>query len=209
MAADTDKQLVDTVTVVSLIAAFSQMLIAYIAAQIVGKKLPNVEKWVLVWLIYDVIVHFTLEGPFVYLSLVGTVDKSDSYIGMLWKEYGKADSRWLHSDPTIVSLEILTVGMAGPLAVLLVYAIIKNKFYRHFVQITLCVCELYGGFMTFAPDWLVGSPSLDTSNPLYLWCYLVFFNGLWVVIPIALLYQSWIALKALPTKKNRSAKKKN
>ena len=46
--------------------------------------------------------------------------------------------------------------------------------------------------MTFAPEWLTGSPSLVTSNWLYLWVYLVFFNGLWVVIPLALLWQSYV-----------------
>lgn len=28
-------------------------------------------------------------------------------------------------------------------------------------------------WMTFCPEWLTGSPSLDTSNALYLWVYLV------------------------------------
>ena len=27
--------------------------------------------------------------------------------------------------------------------------------------------------MTFCPEWVTGSPNLDTSNPLYLWVYLV------------------------------------
>ena len=49
--------------------------------------------------------------------------------------------------------------------------------------------------MTFAPDWLVGSPSLNTSNWMHLWIYLVFFNGLWVVIPLALMLQSWGAMR--------------
>ena len=61
------------------------------------------------------------------------------------KEYGLADTRWLHSDPNVVSLEILTVALCGFLALLLAYAIVKRKSYRHFVQISLCVCELYGG----------------------------------------------------------------
>ena len=61
------------------------------------------------------------------------------------KEYGKADSRWLYSDPTIVSLEILTVVLDGLLCLVLIYAILARRFYRHFVQLTLCVCELYGG----------------------------------------------------------------
>lgn len=46
------------------------------------------------------------------------------------KEYGKADARWLYSDPTIVSLEILTVVLDGILALVLINAIVKDKFYR-------------------------------------------------------------------------------
>lgn len=61
------------------------------------------------------------------------------------KEYALADRRWGISDPTIVSLEILTVFITGPLAVWLIFAMLKNKTYRHFIQIVLCVCELYGG----------------------------------------------------------------
>jgi hypothetical protein len=46
------------------------------------------------------------------------------------KEYGKADTRWLYSDPTVVSLEILTVVLDGLLALVLIYAIVKEKYYR-------------------------------------------------------------------------------
>uniref|UniRef100_A0A3Q2EG76 EBP like n=1 Tax=Cyprinodon variegatus TaxID=28743 RepID=A0A3Q2EG76_CYPVA len=120
-----------------------------------------------------------------------------SRVSPVGKEYGKADSRWLVSDPTIVSLEILTVVLGSLLALLLIHAVLNDKYYRHFLQITLCVCELYGGWMTFCPDWLLGSPHLNTSNPLYLWIYLVFFNGLWVLVPILLLVQSWFVLKGL------------
>ena len=45
--------------------------------------------------------------------------------------------------------------------------------------------------MTFCPEWLTGSKFLVTDNFLYLWVYLVFFNGLWVVIPLALMWQSY------------------
>ena len=46
------------------------------------------------------------------------------------------------------------------------------------------------GFMTFAPEWLTGSPNLDTSNFMYFWVYLIFFNTLWVWFPL------WILLEA-------------
>ena len=34
-----------------------------------------------------------------------------------------------------------------------------------------------------------------TDNALYLWVYLVFFNMLWVVIPFALMYHSWVDIR--------------
>ncbi|XP_063300908.1 emopamil-binding protein-like [Pelobates fuscus] len=199
--------LFSSVTVYSLAACAAQLIVGYILAQRLGRKCSGSDRWTLVWLFYDAIVHFTLEGPFVYLSLVGTVDTSDSMMASLWKEYGKADTRWLHSDPTIVSLELLTVVLDGLLAVVLIYAIIKDKYYRHFVQITLCVCELYGGWMTFCPDWLLGSPSLNTNNWLYLWVYLVFFNGIWVVVPGLLLWHSWVELRKMHLGKQKPGKK--
>jgi hypothetical protein len=48
--------------------------------------------------------------------------------------------------------------------------------------------------MTFCPEWLTGNPNLDGSNPVYLWVYLWFANGIWVVIPAILLWQSFVAM---------------
>lgn len=46
------------------------------------------------------------------------------------KEYSLADYRWGVSDPTIVSLEIITVIFDGLCCVILVYAILKDRPYR-------------------------------------------------------------------------------
>lgn len=62
----------------------------------------------------------------------------------------------------------------------------------------------YIGWMTFAPEWLTGSPNLVTSNPMYLWVYLIFFNGLWVVIPGLLLVHSFLDMQ----KYNQPSKQK-
>ncbi|KAL4759986.1 EXPERA domain-containing protein [Aspergillus foveolatus] len=58
------------------------------------------------------------------------------------------------------------------------------------VATALATAELYGGFMTFAPEWLTGSTQLDTSNAVYLWFYLFFFNTLWVWIPLWVLWEA-------------------
>ena len=129
----------------------------------------------------------------------------------LWQEYAKADKRWGGADLTVISLELLTVFGAGPLAAYVCELVRRrdNGGKLWFFASILATGELYGGkrlvsrdlgwllvlklqgFMTFAPEWLTGSPNLDTSNFMYLWVYLVFFNTLWVWFPLWVLYEAY------------------
>ena len=97
---------------------------------------------------------------------------SEGPFATLWKEYAFADYRWGVADETVVSLEILTVLGAGPICCLILYQIVKRDPARHYWSVVLCTAELYGGWMTFCPEWLTGSKNLNTTNPLYLWVYL-------------------------------------
>jgi hypothetical protein len=65
------------------------------------------------------------------------------------REYAAADARWGTADPTVVSLEFLTVFGAGPLAALIVYQIVKRDPARHYWIIVLSTAELYGGYVFF------------------------------------------------------------
>ncbi|KAF2678168.1 Emopamil-binding protein [Lentithecium fluviatile CBS 122367] len=118
----------------------------------------------------------------------------------LWQEYAKADRRWGGADLGVVSLEVLTVFVGAPLALwcceLLRREERKGVLKRWFWMMILATAEIYGGWMTFAPEWFTGSPNLDTSNWMYLWLYLVFFNGLWVVFPVWILYEAYKALSS-------------
>lgn len=127
----------------------------------------------------------------------------------LWQEYAKADRRWGGADLTVMSIELLTVGLAGPAAVYVCYLIaktikattpqLKAKFHTRlwFVAIILATGELYGGFITFAPEWLSGNTNLAGEDPVYLWLYLVFFNMLWVFIPFWVLYLAYDELSTV------------
>ncbi|EZF34727.1 hypothetical protein H101_01735 [Trichophyton interdigitale H6] len=127
----------------------------------------------------------------------------------MWQEYGKADARWLGADLCVVCLEILTVLIGGPLAVYICYLLTRSSSpsatsaskakYSSclwFSSIILAVGELYGGFMTFGPEWFSGSVGLETSDPVYLWLYLVFFNVLWVIVPLWVISVAWGEIKA-------------
>lgn len=68
-------------------------------------------------------------------------------------------------------------------------------------------CLRVTGFMTFCPEWLTGNQWLDASNFMYLWLYLVFFNMLWVFIPIYAIYVSWGTFSAAFQAQNEQSAK--
>ncbi|KAL9100621.1 MAG: hypothetical protein Q9163_004022 [Psora crenata] len=121
----------------------------------------------------------------------------------IWQEYAKADKRWGEADQMLICMELLTVFGAGPLAAYICELLRREETGKFcFWATVLATGELYGasfghpvelssGFMTFAPEWLSGSLNLDTSNFLYLWVYLAFFNLLWVFIPLWVLVEAY------------------
>lgn len=60
--------------------------------------------------------------------------------------------------------------------------------------------------MTFCPEWLTGNLNLDTSNFMYKWVYLIFFNMLWVFIPFWVI---WYAVNDISGALNERRIKKN
>ena len=114
----------------------------------------------LIWFLVDAFTHLTIELGFVYVALTSTAVKADNLLGYIWREYGRADARWAVRDPTVISIEIITV-LVGVLCVVNIYAIWRQNPYRDVIQIIICTSELYGGWMTFAPESLEGSPNLN------------------------------------------------
>ena len=80
------------------------------------------------------------------------------------------------------------------MAVLICYSIARRDPRANIWMIILATAELYGGFMTFCPEWLSGNMYLDGSNFMYLWVYLVFFNMLWVFFPFWILYETYCSM---------------
>ena len=131
-------------------------------------------------------VHFLGHQDRLYGAEYGTTPFS-----ALWREYAKADHRWAGTDLTVISLELLTVFLGAPIALWICYCLRRQRADTWFWMVVLATGELYGGFMTFAPEWLSGSTNLDTTNVMYTWVYLFFFNTLWVWIPGWVLWEAY------------------
>lgn len=111
------------------------------------------------------LIHFILEGSFVYLATFGrAVSISSGPFPALWMEYACGDVRWAHAD--------LTVLAAGPLCVYMLILLAKGGPAYHYCVVVLGTAEIYGRCMTFVPKGLAGSLNLLTSSWMYAWVYL-------------------------------------
>ncbi|KAE9405666.1 Emopamil-binding protein [Gymnopus androsaceus JB14] len=183
-----------TTSLFSLLGVLGVGITAYTGSKVLLPKNASAkDRFTFIWLAFDAMIHFSFEGSFLYLSVFGRqVNTSSGPFAEMWREYAAADFRWGTADPTVVSLEILTVLGAGPLCCYILKQLVNDDPARHYWLVVLSTAELYGGWMTFCPEWLTGSPNLETSNFLYLWVYLVVSNHPhWVVIPFWLMYDSY------------------
>ncbi|KAH9950655.1 Emopamil-binding protein [Amylocystis lapponica] len=189
----------DSLPIFTATSAYSLAFVAVVGVVAYGSAktlLPKTARWqdkaTWIWLAFDAMIHFTFEGSFLYLSVFGRqANTSVGPFAEMWKEYARADARWGFADPTVVSLELLTVLGAGPLCCYILKKLAQDDPARHYWIVVLSTAEIYGGWMTFCPEWLTGSPNLNTSNVLHFWIYLVFMNVIWVVIPLWLMVDSY------------------
>ncbi|KFY59360.1 hypothetical protein V497_04363 [Pseudogymnoascus sp. VKM F-4516 (FW-969)] len=206
----------DRTTVLSFSLVVALLASAYLASLVALRRGTSCAlRFLFIWHAFDALIHFIFEGSFLYNALftyvslpsfasaapnwLGYTDRlygsnfggPENHLAALWRVYAQADSRWGGADATVVSIELLTVLLAGPVAAYIAILIARGDARASIWMVALAVAELYGGFMTFAPEWLTGSPSLDTSNWVFTWVYLFFFNTLWVWIPMYAIYVSY------------------
>ena len=155
---------IDSTTVVSLVAVTIMLAASYeLSRRVLASHTPTSLRLIYVWHAFDALIHLGLEGPFLYhcLFVYGAGHSRDNYLqqpqrlygpgygtsplAKLWQEYGRADARWLGADLTIVSIEILTVGIGGPLAIYICEAIRKQDAMAWFWMMILATGEIYGG----------------------------------------------------------------
>jgi hypothetical protein len=170
-------------TVVLLVAAYALSVRALPSASTTKTRV------IFIWHLYDGLIHFILEGSFLYYSFTASSTSvfssavptlwgnpqvaygakfSDAPMANLWKEYAKADRRWEEADIGVISLELLTVLLGGPCAVYIAYLVSKGKVQSWYWIAVLATAELYGGFMTFCPEWLSGNQKLETGHWVYM-----------------------------------------
>ena len=108
-----------------------------------AQALSFVRQISIVWFVLDAFTHLSMELSYVLLTyLYNGASRAPAWLAPLsfiWREYGRADARWAAYDPTVLSLELLTVFIAGPLAAACAYGVLRRAPWRH-VAVVVSAC---------------------------------------------------------------------
>ncbi|KOS18778.1 3-beta-hydroxysteroid-Delta(8) [Escovopsis weberi] len=129
----------------------------------------------------------------------------------LMKVYALSDTRYILSDPFVVSIEAITVVVWGSLSVITVFAIIARSPARHMLQVIICVAHIYGltlYFVTHLAEKHLRGIEYYRPEAFYYWAYCVGANLPWYFAPIYLMKDSYDemvkAFKALEDKERKN-----
>ncbi|NXT20643.1 EBP isomerase, partial [Syrrhaptes paradoxus] len=149
-----------------------------------GAERSPARRLALGWFVMCAGIHAVLEG---YFSLRHRDLPADTgLLADVWKEYAKADSRYMTSDEFMVSMETVTAAAWGPLSFLTFLAFLRRHPARYVLQLIVSLGQIYGTVLYFATEAQGGWTHSD-PHPFYFWGYFVGLNGIWMVIPGILL----------------------
>ncbi|KAI9678960.1 MAG: hypothetical protein M1829_001945 [Trizodia sp. TS-e1964] len=182
---------IDQSTILSLLLTLLLLLLTiHLSRTLLPPRTPPKTHLLYTWHLFSALTHLLLEASFLLTLLFSRTpglpnpsnflnDPAHAYgaalaahpAAKLWQVYARADARWAGADPVVVSVEIVTVVLAGPLAWAVAEGVRRSGGRRGAWVVGMlvnAVLELYGGWMTFAPEWVSGCGNLDGGNVLFL-----------------------------------------
>eukprot|EP01132_Coremiostelium_polycephalum_P004820 gene4820-6008_t len=170
------------------------------------------EKVLLFWLLWSGAIHFLLEGSYGFfaneittkspltftekmLELVPLEKALDlHWYASLYTQYARYDSRYAVAEPMVVFFCFLEL-VQGAFCFLLALLVVVESRYRHALQILLSSLQALGTVFYFITPYIYGRwEEYISSDPFELWVYVVGLNGLWLLVPIILILQSFSAI---------------
>eukprot|EP01133_Synstelium_polycarpum_P015257 gene15257-18063_t len=170
------------------------------------------EKAIIFWLLWSGIIHILLEGSYGFfahevttVSPVSFMEKMFEEVSIesaidphwyaaLYSQYAKYDGRYAIADPMVVFFCFLELVQGASCFILALFVVLESR-YRHALQIFLCSLQALGTVFYFITPYIYGKwDELITSDPFELWVYVVGLNGLWLLVPLLMIAQSFISI---------------
>ncbi|MDP3893956.1 emopamil-binding family protein [Nocardioides sp.] len=155
---------------------------------------------VLIWFGVTFTTHVTWELG--WLLFRGAIQAAPDAVWAYpwWAYIDGGDARYAGNDPTLVSLEILSVlnGLIGFTALWLWHRSARRNAVAIHLLMATAVVHLYSTFMYFSTEILDGYPNVDTTSFIDLYVKFLLLNGLWLVVPWLVLLWGHRSVRALP-----------
>ncbi|XP_072174586.1 3-beta-hydroxysteroid-Delta(8),Delta(7)-isomerase-like [Diadema setosum] len=159
------------------------LVVWFISAKDVrGRAVPTGQRLMLAWFGLCGMIHCFLEGYFsiFYQSIPSKTD----FLGQVWKEYGKGDSRYVIGDNCTVCVETVTAWLEGPVCFFIIYAYLNRFPSRYLLQLLVSTGQLYGTIIFFMTEYRDKLIHCKYGHPLYFWFYFMTMNIPWIIVPI-------------------------
>ncbi|OAD03103.1 hypothetical protein MUCCIDRAFT_17136, partial [Mucor lusitanicus CBS 277.49] len=133
------------------------------------------------WFAICGLMHCGFEGY--WLSNRATLAGQNDIFAQLWKEYAHGDSRYLANDELLLTLEIMTIFIWGPLCLTSAYYILRNSPKQYIFQLIASLCHLFSCSLYFIMD--LPEARHCVSSPVYFYIYFLGFNSPWILASAA------------------------
>ncbi len=195
-----------------MIAATPALLIT-IACGVLAWRAKR-ERLVIFWLLWSgFFIHLVMEASYGRHPEVVTAKATTTFSQYLFShasigdwfdsrfwakaygQYARYDARYLTAEPTVVYICYSEIVL-GPLCLLVAWLIQRGHSLRHPLQLVLCTAQFYGTVLYFTAPVVAGTWSqVMTRDPFELWVFVILLNGIWMIVPGLMIWQSVRALR--------------
>lgn len=138
-----------------------------------------------VWSLVSGLIHVLWEGTW---SLVAPHLQSGAARHgwrLYWTLYGAADYRYVHADPFVRTLELVTGTVVAALNLYVAYCLWRRRQEERalIALLVVSVMEVYGTVMYFGSEYLNRWANVDTASFVHTWIMFFGLNAVWFVFP--------------------------
>lgn len=136
-----------------------------------------------VWLVLSGLTHGSWELGWCLVSRSLGAQTSSGWLRIWWL-YGVADRRYLHADPFVLTLELVTGTLCSSLNFYAAYQLLKGRTRRALpALLVVSVMEVYGAVLYMGSELFNGLGNINTASAVDTWGKFFGLNLIWVIVP--------------------------
>jgi cholestenol delta-isomerase len=187
--------------------ALTPMLLLTLGSAALAWRLGR-ERLLSFWLLWSGLIHIVMEASYGLFHQIVKARATTTFTEFLFSrapllswfdphwwasvygQYARYDGRYAVNDPLVIYV-CYTEMVLGPLCFLLLWLVQRRSPMRHRVQILLCTAQFYGTVLYFVMPVVQGTwGAVMTHDLTELLIFVIGLNGLWMVVPGLMIWQS-------------------